>query len=228
MTLRSLLLGVIALPVLFVAACAPPPELRDPNLIQDDSLATSDPCAAPCWRGITPGVTTWSDALTILEDDATLTDPVVQEDEASEAKAAEFQQVDGTAGSGNIFTKDGETVSIVFVRLAPTLLVEDLFATHGEPTYAVGSPFSEDQAIVNLIYPDVPMVVYAFVPGESGSVDEVSELIGALFMTAEDMELLVSTSNLHAWEGFATFETYANAEALEVTPSVTLTPTPAQ
>ncbi|NOG50034.1 MAG: hypothetical protein HND48_11805 [Chloroflexi bacterium] len=66
MKLRILLLLLFV--VVVAAACAAPPELRNPQFLIDDSLVDNEPCSAPCWNGITPGVTKWGDALTILED----------------------------------------------------------------------------------------------------------------------------------------------------------------
>lgn len=225
MKLRLLLPGVFTL--LFFAAACSAPELRDPNLLQDTSLITNDPCAAPCWRGITPGETSWRDVLDTLEDDPTLENVQPQADENTNAAAAEWQQRGGSPCC-QAFSEDGETLSILFLRTAPQMTVGEVIGTHGDPVYAVGSPFSDNQAIVNLIYPDVPMVVYAFVAGSEGEVAATSEVIGMLYMTQRDMELLEVTSNLHTWEGFASYETYRGDEdaPFELTPSVTLTPTP--
>jgi hypothetical protein len=104
----------------------------------------------------------------------------------------------------------------------------ELLEAHGEPTYIAGQEFTPDQAIMSLVYPEIPMVVYAFVEGpETGALTETSELIGMLYFVPEDMELLLQTSELHTWEGYQSFSDYVDGD-LEVTPSVTLTPTPNQ
>jgi hypothetical protein len=46
-----------------------------------------------------------------------------------------------------------------------------------------------------------------------------------LYFIAEDMDLLLQTTDLHAWEGYQSYAAYMDSE-FEVTPSVTLTPTP--
>lgn len=221
---RLILPGVLALVLLF-AACSPPPPLRDDTLLQDTSLTTENPdCALPCWRGITPGATAWGEALTILEDDTTLENVNVQEAEDSSAKVAEFQQKGGSACC-QMFTEDGQFVNVIFLRVAPTSSVGDMIDTHGEPTYLIGSQYSDDQAVMNLIFPELSTVVYAFVPGTQGSLTEDSEIVGILLMKPEDMDLLLKTNDLHAWEGFQSYSYYESGE-FEVTPSVTLTPTP--
>lgn len=219
-----LLPGLLAL-VFFFAACQPPPELRDPKLLQDRTLLTNEPCDAPCWRGITPGETEWGEALTILEDDTTLTDPQTQADEESGAVVAEFQQIDSDIPCCQMFTELGDVVNIIFLRTAPDVTLGDLIESKGEPAYLIGSAFSDDQAIMNLIYPDIPMVIYAFVEGTSGSLTEDSEIIGILFLTPDDMTTLFeqSTPGLQAWEGYDTYQYYDESE-LEITPSMTATP----
>jgi hypothetical protein len=223
MRVRWLLPGLILAVVVF-AACTPP-QLRDPQLLQDTSLITSEPCAIPCWRGITPGETAWDEALTIIREDATLENVQLQEDDNTSAAVAEFQQRSGTACC-RIFTEDGETVDLLFLRTAPTLTLGEVIETQGEPIYAVGSPFADDQAVMNLIYPEKSTVVYAFVGGESGALSASSEIIAMLYMSPADMETLIQTSPLHTWEGYAPYTTYGD-ENYEVTPSITLTPTEA-
>jgi hypothetical protein len=177
-----------------------------------------------CWRGIVPGVTAWSDALTMLEDDATLENVKTQESEDSPAKAAEFQPKGGTTCC-QVFTQDGETVSVVFLRVAPEVSLGELIEAQGEPSYLVGSQYSEDQAVMNLIFPEKSLVIYAFVPGTTGALSEDSEIVGVLYLTPSDMDLLIKTSSLHTWDGYQSYTDYDTIE-FEVTPEITLTPTP--
>ena len=223
---RFPLLGLLVL-VLLLAACAPAPELRDSTLLQDESLIErSDSCEAPCWRGITPGETVWRDALTVVEDDAALTNLQLEQVPDSNAIVAAFQGAGSEQPCCQLLTREGDTVDVIFLRIAPTLDVGDVIEAWGEPQYAVGSPFSDGQAIMNLIYPDVPMVVVAFVAGPEGSISSSSEVIGAWYMTDSDMELLVGTTELHFWEGYDTFAAYdAEEGTFDTTPSITLTPT---
>jgi hypothetical protein len=213
------LLGIAAL--FSLAACSPPPELRDDTLLHDESLVSNEPCAAPCWRNITPGETEWNDALTIIEDDTQLENLQTQTDDDSEAIVAEFQESGGSPCC-QMFTETGELVNVIFLRLAPDVQLGDVIETHGEPAYAIGSPFAEDQAIVNLLFPEIQTVIYAFVPGTEGEIAEDSPIIGVLYLSPDDMDLLIQTSNLHAWEGFGAYSNYApeNTE-FEITPEPT-------
>lgn len=60
------LFSVVIILILFdlVTGCQPS-EWRTPI---DRSVLTDDPCAAPCWQGITPGETTTSEAWDVLID----------------------------------------------------------------------------------------------------------------------------------------------------------------
>lgn len=225
MKARFAMLGIIAL-ALLLAACAPPPALRDDTLVDDTSLVTGDPCTAPCWNRITPGETLWRDALTFVEDDARFENVQTREDEATDAIGA-IWNVQGGPECCQMVAEDGRVVNLVFVRPRPNMTLGQVIGAHGAPTYAIGTPVSDDQAIVNLIFPEIPIIVLAFTPGEQGNLSETSEIIGVFYTTAADMVLFTTTQSLHAWEGYAPFETYRTGEdaEYEVTPSVTLTPT---
>jgi hypothetical protein len=247
------MLGILAL-VLLVAACAPPPDLRDKNLLADDSLiigapevtsteavspdataeatadADSTACFAPCWHGITPGQTRWADALATIQDDPTFEKIETKQDENSKTIGAVWQPKGGTQCC-QMVAEDGETVNLIFIRTRPDHTVGEVIAAQGEPAYAVGTPFSDDQAIINLVYPNMPMLVFVFAAGEQkGELSASSEVIGALYTTPKDMDLFLKTNNLHNWQGYGPYSTYKNGEGVEydITPSVTLTPTAAQ
>ena len=210
-----------------VTACGPPPELRDDTLLHDTSLVTGNPCAAPCFRGITPGETAWNEAVTILEDDRDFLDVQVQnaEDESQRVQVAWKQGENGNPCC-QMMSEDGETVRLTFLRTAPDMTLGEVIEAHGDPVYLAGQEFTPEQAIISLVYPEVPMVVYAYVEGaETGELRATSEIIGVLYFIQEDMDLLLQTTDLHAWEGYQPYAAYMGSE-FEVTISVTLTPTP--
>lgn len=229
MKLRLILPGVLLALALALASCAPAPQLRDPALLSDTGLIDGEPCEAPCWRGITPGETSWRDALTIVEDDVDFGDPTSREDENSDAIGAVWSVKDGPECC-QMVAEDGETVSLIFVRTRPENTVGELIDVHGEPTYAVGTPVTEDQALINLVYPELRTIVLAFVAGENADVGAGSEIIGMLHASPTDIDLFMKTQYLHEWTGYGPFAEYRQAEDAdyEVTPSVTLTPTPGQ
>jgi hypothetical protein len=230
MTKRIIIAGLLAL-MLAVAACVPTPNLRNERMLNDDFLvSSSEDCTLPCWRGITPGVTAWTDAVIILEDDPTLADPQVQTlQEGQPALGALWKMTDGE-DCCQMVSEDGETVSFVVLQLAPNHTLGELIAERGEPTYVIGSAGVEDQALINLLYPDAGLIVGAFVAGEqNGALSESSELVIAYLVTDDRMNLIVNTSSMYGWKGYGPFNSYA-PEATEadfiVTPSITLTAPP--
>lgn len=232
---RFLLLGVLLL-VGLVAACSPAPNLRNPKFLKDTSLINiNDECDAPCWRGITPGETKYSDALIILQDETDLDDPQSQSiPDSGPAVGASWQPTGGEACC-QIISEDGNTVSSIFLQIAPDITLKQVIEARGEPEYVLGTPGTDDQAIVNLFYPEQNMIVFAFVSGaETGTLSETSEIIGVYYTTPDRMDLGIKLSSLFGWKGYQPFSAYApeNPDApssvtpdYKVTQSVTLTPT---
>lgn len=219
MKLRVLL--VLLFVTVVAAACETPPELRNTSFLNDTSLVDNTPCQAPCWRGITPGVTTWGEALTILEDDATLADVKVESNEETGEIAATFQRRDGVPCC-LVYTRNGQVVDQMLLQLAPDKTLGEVIANLGEPAYFSGTEVSPEQAAAALFYPDLDLVVYAFVAGvESGQVQASSEIFAALYLSDSDMKQVIETSNLYAWEGYSTYASYTGRD-FDVTPLPTV------
>lgn len=205
----------LSLVVLILAACAPPPQLLNEDLLQDTSLVTGDPCEAPCWRGITPGETSWNDAQTIIEDSADLTNFEVldvPEDEA--ARAATFTTAGGQQCC-QMFSEDGDVVSNIFVLLAPPdpesnepqNTLGAVIERYGEPTYMQGEDVTPDQTFIALLYEDKPLIVYVFGDGitvEGTELSEDSPVIGAVYLTPDDVGTVIEANNLYTWAGYGT------------------------
>ncbi len=230
MKFRLIVPGLFAL-LFLVSACVPPVNLRDDKLLKDDSLITDQPCAAPCWRGITPGKTSWNDALTIVQDSTDLDKPDIQNEDNGPGIEASWQPKDGDQCC-QMATLDGQTVSVILLRLAPTITLGKLIDARGEPKYVLGAPGDQDQAVVNLFYPDSSLIVTIFVAGDAtGALSESSEVVGAYYISPDQMDLIIKTNSLYAWKGYQPFTAYApdtpNADFI-VTPSITLTPTASQ
>lgn len=221
MKARFLMPVVLAL-VVIVAACAPEPELRNDKLLQDTSFIDSDPCGPPCWRNIIPGETDWQDALTIIEDDPTLSDPDVRTSDDSTVEGALWGQ-DGGDDCCQMYTEDGAVVDVLILQTTPDSTLGEVIDEYGDPTYVLGEEFSDDQGVFSLFYPELQMVVYVFAEGNDVSLSEASETIGFGYFSPSRMELLALTNDLHIWEGYNTMSHYMDGD-FEVTPSVTLTP----
>lgn len=206
---RRLLLLFATILVLVMVACAPPPNIRDENNLKDTSLLNGEPCEAPCWNNIVPGETTYRDAKIIIEDDTRFQN--VQEaefDEETTAKVFGFSDGEGPLCC-QILSEDGEIVDSLLLLLAPRMTLGEVIDKYGDPTYLLGDEVTEDQALISLIYPDVPMVIYVFVAGSAeGELTEGSDIIGAIYMTEDDMERIINTNSLYEWDGYASFADY--------------------
>ncbi len=229
MKFRILVPGLLLLIVL-ITACSPAPNLRNPKFLKDTSVISKDEkCDAPCWRGITPGETKWSDALVILQDQTDLDDPQTQAiPDSGSAVGASWQPTGGEACC-QIISEDGKTVSSIFLQIAPDVTVKQLIAARGEPEYVLGTPGTDDQAILNLFYPKQNMIVFAFVAGAAkGALSDTSEIIGVYYTTPDRMDLGMKLSSLYGWKGYQPFTAYAPDNPkpdYKITQSVTLTPT---
>ncbi|MBI1278688.1 MAG: hypothetical protein GC179_11230 [Anaerolineaceae bacterium] len=207
------------------------PDLRNPKFLKDSSLIIKDEkCDAPCWRGITPGETKWNDALNILLGEPELGEPqVVSIPDSGQAVGASWQPIGGEPCC-QIISEDGETVASIFLQIAPDITVKQLIDARGEPEYALGTPGSATQAIINMFYPEQSMIVFAFVAGaETGRISENSEIIGVYYTTSDRMDLGIKLSSLYGWKGYQPFSAYAPGAPkpdYKITQSVTLTPSP--
>lgn len=221
---RRLLATAVTALVFLVAACAPAPELRNENLLQDSSFLTGEPCGPPCWNGIIPGETSWNDALNIVEDDESLENLETRSSDDTDVIGAIWSPVDGDSCC-QMYTEDGETVDIVILQTTPANTLGEAIEQFGEPTYVIGETLNDDQGVFTLFYPDQQTLLYVFVAGESGALSETSELIGFAYFSENRMELLTLTNDLHEWEGYQSYTAYMESD-FEITPSVTLTPRP--
>jgi hypothetical protein len=226
---RSVRILVMMVPlVLLVAACMPEPTLRSDLFLDDDSLLTGEPCAAPCWNGITPGETTWEDANSIVSADEGF------EGIETNAEGGMQQAVWQKAGSGQYCCRliaddtDGATISYIFLALSsPRIIVDNVLDTYGDPAYVTTFPFTSTESVVQLIYPDVPMVVSALVGDSESSLLANSDVVAVLYMDQAEMDLILQTTELKAWAGYQSYGAYDQGTPV-VTPAITLTPAPEQ
>lgn len=220
MRVRFILLA--SLFTLIITACAPEVRILSDKLLQDTSVITDEPCAAPCWRGITPGETKWNDALAILEADETLTDLQIRTNSDTGQIGAAWSVANGDRCC-QMFTQDSETVDLIVLSTTPALTFGEIIDKYGEPEYIIGQSLASDQALASIYYLDVPMMIYLYSEGESGTINEASPVVGFAYTTADLMQLVVDTSNLYHWAGFGTFSDIVGGD-YDLTPSITLTP----
>lgn len=203
---RLLFALLFILTALTVAGCAPEVRLLDETKLKDFSLLSGEPCEAPCWNEIVPGESLYRDAKLMIEEDTRYKD--VQEAERkedSDARIFGFAPEEGQVCC-QVFSRDGETVTSLLLQFAPDMTFGPVMDRYGEATYVGGEAPAADQAYMALVYPEVPMVIYAFVAGaENGRLSTGSEILGAMYMSQEEMTLLLACSRLFDWEGFTGF-----------------------
>lgn len=203
---HSLFALLLVLTVVAMAGCAPEVRLLDETKLKDLSLLSGEPCEAPCWNGIVPGEALYRDAKLSLEEDTRYKD--VQEaerKEGSDARIFGFAPEDGQVCC-QVFSRDGETVTSILLQFAPDMTLGPVMDRYGEPVYVGGEAPAADQAYMALVYPEAPLVIYAFVAGaENGRLSTGSEILGAMYMSQDEMNLLLACSRLYDWEGFVGF-----------------------
>jgi hypothetical protein len=220
--MKNLVLWLAVAVVALLVACTPPPQLRNDAFLKDASLVTGEPCQAPCWRNITPGVTSWNDALTVIEDSLDISGIEQPSIPDSSVRVVDFNAKDGVRCC-RVYSEDGRIVSSVLLFFAPEMRFGDVVTRYGEPAYFTVEGITDDQATVYAIYEEPPMILYVFSAGLSeGSISEASEVIGAVYLTARDMKTVIQSSELYAWRGYGKLTAVADG-AFDITPEATVT-----
>lgn len=96
------------------------------------------PCRAPCWEGITPGVSTKDQAFDLLGARQFIDLPRFPSAQA--AAEINWKWVGAEYGSGDLRTSDG-TVSMILLNLPQEVILRDVIAAYGEPSHIVAVTF---------------------------------------------------------------------------------------
>lgn len=203
--------------VLIAMACTPAPTLRDDSFLDDTSLISADPCTAPCWQNLIAGETAWGVAQDLIAESEDYIEVDSESDRRSGEAWIEFAYRDGPKCC-RIYTVDGETLSSVLLLLSPQMTVADIVDNFGEPTYITGQAETSEQAYLALIYPDTPMLIYAFAEDitESNFTAD-NEVIGSVYMSVSEMDNLLQTQNLYNWNGYGVLSGTITGE-FDITP----------
>lgn len=186
--------------------------LRD-NMLDDTSLATSDPCEIPCWQGITMGETTWEAALEVVEGNERYVIIDRAEDPTTGAARVIWQDGDDNPACCQLFTTNGEFADSLVLQLAPKMTLGEISEVIGEPTLLTGEIIGPEKAVISLIYPEVGLIIQAFVAGESGQIDAQNPIIGALLLSPSLMEQVLGRGDFQFWQGYQSFADYFATDA---------------
>jgi hypothetical protein len=213
--------GFIIAVILVATACAPAPELRNDAYFHDTSLVDGEPCFAPCWRGLTPGETTWDvveDTLATFED---VGNPVRERNRDTGEEYYDFQYLDGPQCC-RVYTRDGSVLASILLLVAPEMSVGAVIEQYGEPQYVQAQDVTDDQTFVVLVFPEVPMLVYVFGAGSaSGEITADSEVIGVDYLATTEMAVVLNESALFTWNGYGALSAILGGEAVIPAPSET-------
>lgn len=102
----------------------------------DAGLLTGEPCEIPCWQGITPGVSTREEALTILRNLPFVDASTIQD---SRDEIGWGSSVEGWLG-GAIRIGDDERVQAIYYGLDYELELRVLLSLRGDPVGFVFEP----------------------------------------------------------------------------------------
>lgn len=210
---RGVIIVLSLMVAMLLAACSGEVNLLNDSMLSDTSLLSGEPCAAPCWNDITPGETRYRDAKLIIESDPNFKiseEPDPQE--GSIVRSFTFAEGDNPACC-QLVSRDGETVSSFLLQTAPLMTFGPVFDIYGEPDYVGGEQISDEQGYVALIYPDVPLILYAFVENPpTGEVSVSNPIIGTMYLGETEVEDLMECASLYEWAGFIAFTDYAERE----------------
>lgn len=213
-------LGVLLLVLL--AGCLPQPSLRSELFLDDRSLVSGEPCGAPCWYGIVPGETSWLEAIEAVQNNAAFSGFETEGEEGL------LQAIWQKAGSSQyccrlLGDEESGAVTYVFLAVAPGMIVDEVLRQHGDPTYVTTFDFTNTESVIQLVYPDTPMVVSVVVGDATASLLANSDIVAVLYMSPEEMSIVLDTTELQGWNGYQPYSAYQSAPPV-ITPVYTLTP----
>jgi hypothetical protein len=202
-----------------LASCAPPPPLRSDKYLEDTSLITGQPCAAPCFQGIIVGTTTFADAVSMVKSNALFKDVQNRDATSDQPASAIWNSTSGEQCCQMIADSKGLVESIT-LRLAPKMTVGQVIEKLGEPQYTFSTEYTQEESVIQLLYPEQGIVLLV-VPGDAESSLEAGDpAVAVIYLDPLRFQDLIKEATLQGWAGYQSFKTYKDA-----TPIVTAVPT---
>ncbi len=222
--MRKLLVKSLALVLvgLILVSCSPPPPLKSDKYLKDNSLLQPAPsgCTEPCFHGITPGVTTFTDAVAKIKADTAFSDVQTQD----KPPAASWSAADTKEACCQLSANpDTGLVNAILVKVAPKMFVKDVMDKYGDPKYVNAVDYSDSEVAVALIYPEKGVVTWINPGNKDSKVDSTSPVVMVLYIDPKDWSKVLDQATLQAWNGFLPYAQYKGATPV-VTPRVTATP----
>jgi hypothetical protein len=217
------LITAVSILAVFAVACGAPPPLKSDKYLNDTGLvATEDAaCASPCFHGIIPGKTTFTDALSKVKADSAFTN-VQSNDNPPGAGWS-------VAGSGEACcqmtaNKDKSIVDALVVKVAPKMTLQQVIDKFGQPKYTFPVNYTAEEVAIAVIYPDKGIVAWVSPGNADSTVDGNAKVVIVLYFNPADWETkYLPTGELQAWAGFQPYKAYQTATPV-ITPRITPTP----
>ena len=178
----------------------------------------SIPCAAPCWEGVTPGVTTVDETIRIWRQSPIISQ--AQEDSNRTVIQLAWRQ-DGTLAGGAAYRPTDRVIISIGVGYPTPFALQDLRSAFGEPShvYAKVSKDASEQPFYRLSFVYLPkgLIVNALVADPTRPVlSEDMRVTSPTFVQAS-LEGLTTTmpqmteKTLVPWKGFLDFSYYCRS-----------------
>ncbi len=183
---------------LLLISCSKNDEIID---LGDGGLSSGDPCSAPCFQNITPGITTKDQAIEILQFDLN-------------PKKCDYWDNLSIGGSRGMLCKnvylgltEKDIISSISYTPVKKVFLEDVIEKYGVPDcyYESGSGVENTAPyLIRLYFDNVYMVVY--LPEQSGPiylVQEETQIERYLFF--EKAEYLTYKGHCEEWGGYGEY-----------------------
>lgn len=196
-----------------------PPPLKSQKYVHDLSLLTGQPCAAPCYDRITPGKTTFVDAIARIKANKSFSNVQTTNNPDAASWPTEAGQE-----CCQLSANDAGIVNAILVKIAPNITTGQVIATYGHPTYVNAVDYTDQEVAMALIFPKIGLVVWT-TPGDiTSNLVKTSPIVMALYLDPKDWPIVMDTATLQGWNGYLPYRVYRDATPV-VTPRVTVTPT---
>lgn len=195
-----------------------PPPLRSFRYLNDTSLITGKPCGAPCFRGITVGKTSFTEAVNILRNDKTFKNVQTQDKPAAAAWASGSDEY-----CCQLTADDDGIVNSIVLKLAPRITVGQVINKYGRPQFTSSVDYTEREVALGLVYPDKQIIAWAMPGNAQSRLDPGDPIVILLYLDPKSFEVALSMATLQGWNGYLPYQQYRNATPA-LTPRVTPTP----
>ncbi len=134
---------------------------------------STDPCGPLCFQNITPGTTTYSDALTKIK-----ANPLFSNVKTQDAQQGNPAQATWATAAGEdccqMISDDHGLVGSVLVKLAPSVTVGQLIGKYGKPDYVTDADYSADEVAVGLIFKTTGLLAWITPGNATNSLQETT------------------------------------------------------